>query len=253
MTVWALSDPHLSFGVADKSMDVFGPSWDNHADQIAREWKRVIGPDDLVLIPGDISWAVKLEDAIPDLEWIHALPGTKVLLRGNHDYWWSSNAKMAKVMPPSIHFIQNNVFNWHDLTIGGARLWDSEEYGFNAFIEFKERADRPAKIKTPQELEAQKEEDRKIFARELERLKLSLQQLNPKARLRIALTHYPPISADLQPSITSKILEDYKIDICVFGHLHSVRKGTEFFGTARGVKYVFASCDFLDFKPIRVL
>src|SRR5579872_4430811 len=179
MSIWALADLHLAFSVPDKSMEFFGPSWHQYAEKIEKNWRALISPEDLVLIPGDICWAMHLEQALVDLKWIDALPGTKVILRGNHDYWWTSPSKMAKVMPPSIHFIQNNAFNWNQVSIGGSRLWDTPEYSFGTFIEFQEnpRA-RPQEVKTDAE-EAETEE--KIFVRELERLKLSLKQLNKNA------------------------------------------------------------------------
>jgi uncharacterized protein len=250
MTVWALSDPHLAFGVPEKTMEAFGPAWELYADKIAANWKRCIAKEDLVLLPGDISWAMRAEDAAVDLAWIDALPGTKVILRGNHDYWWSSASKLAKIMPPSIHFIQNNVFLWNAIAIGGSRLWDTPEYSFNQFIVFQENP--RARVKTAEDLIKEKEEEERIFARELERLKLSLDQLPKGAEYRIAMTHYPPIGADLSPSRASKILEEHAIDVCVFGHLHNVRKNSLPFGEARGVKYLFTSCDYLDFIPLKV-
>lgn len=246
MTIWALSDLHLAFGAPDKSMEVFGPEWAGYAEKIEKNWRKTVGPKDLVLIPGDICWAMRLEEALIDLKWIDALPGTKVILRGNHDYWWSSASKLKKVMPPSIHFIQNDVFNWGDATIGGSRLWDSDEYNFNQLVHFQENP----RAQTKELVKA--EADDKIFKRELERLKLSLSQLDPKAKIRIALTHYPPIGADLQPSRASEILEEYRIAICVFGHLHSLKKAP-FFGEARGIRYILTSCDYLDFVPLRIL
>lgn len=248
MTIWALSDPHLSFGAPDKTMEAFGPIWKDYQDKIKQNWIRVVKPEDLVLLPGDISWAMKLEDALIDLRWIDSLPGTKLLLKGNHDYWWPSSQKLRDALPPSIYFIYNNAFEWKDVAIGGSRLWDTEEYSFGPYIEY---AFNPM-AKEVEDFEKKVEEDRKIFERELERLKLSLSQMNPKAKHRIAMTHYPPIGADLRPSKASKILEDAGIQICVFGHLHNVRKGALPFGEARGVKYLFTSCDYINFKPLKV-
>jgi len=251
MTIWALSDLHLNFGTPSKSMEVFGDSWKNYAERIKAHWLECIQPEDLVLIPGDISWGKNMDEALIDLNWIDALPGTKLILKGNHDYWWDSPAKMLAKMPPSIHFIQNNAFNWEGVTIGGARLWDTPEYSFGEYIHY---VDNPREKKKPLEnLEDIKAEQEKIFVRDLERLKLSLVKLDPKAKIRIALTHYPPISADLKDSKASKILEEFKIDICVFGHLHNVVKKDPFFGEKNGVRYVFASCDFLEFIPLRIL
>ncbi len=250
MTIWTLSDLHLALGVPSKNMEVFGPSWDDYQEKMHKSWSELISPEDLVLLPGDISWAIHLDDALVDLNWIDKLPGTKVMIKGNHDYWWCSSSKMQKIMPPSVHFIYNNVFNWKDVTIGGTRLWDTAEYTYNSYIVFQENP-RVHK-KTPEEFAHQKEEDERIYARELERLKLSLNQLDPKAKLRIAMTHYPPLSPTLLPSRASAILEENKIDICIFGHLHNVRPNSLPMGEARGVRYIFASADYLDFTPIKV-
>ncbi|NDD59210.1 MAG: phosphoesterase, partial [Chlamydiae bacterium] len=235
MAVWALSDLHLCFGAPSKSMEVFGHSWKNYADRIAFQWNKHIQQEDLVLIPGDISWARHLDQALIDLKWIDSLPGTKVIIKGNHDYWWDSPNKMKKVFPSSIHLVQNDAFHWNELAIGGSRLWDTDEFNFNDYIEF---------IANPYENKEEtsdKANQEKIFIRELERLRLSLSKMNPAAKKKIALTHYPPIGADLKDSRASKILEDFKIDICVFGHLHSVKKKEPFFGKKNGINYIFAS------------
>lgn len=245
MSIWALSDLHLAVSSPSKDMGFFGSVWEGYMEKIQARWKACIKPSDLVLIPGDICWAMTLEEAKLDLDWIDRLPGTKLILKGNHDYWWPSSAKMKTILPPSIHFIHNNAFHWENVTIGGSRLWDTREYHFAKQIQFQENP-REKKQETSVEVEE------KIFLKELERLKLSLQCLDPKASLRIALTHYPPIGADLTPSRASAILEAFHVDICVFGHLHSVRKDSLPFGSARGVRYVFASADYLDFHPILI-
>lgn len=249
MRIWAIGDLHLSFGVANKSMEIFGPAWEKHAEKIASEWKSLIHPDDLVLIPGDLSWALKIEEVVPDLQWVHDLPGTKVLIKGNHDYWWGSLNKLAPILPPSIHLIQNNAFHWKEAAIGGARLWDTPEYSFGHLIEYRENP----KAKAKSEEQVQEELSEKIFNRELERLKLSLGQLDPAAPIRVAMTHYPPIGADLKPSRAAQILEQSNISLCVFGHLHNLKPHLDLFGAARGVRYVLASCDYIRFQPIPIL
>lgn len=248
MTIWALADLHLSFGVPNKEMDVFGPQWAGYTNRVQTNWRSLISADDLVLIPGDISWAMNPEEARPDLEWIHSLPGTKVILKGNHDYWWTSLNKIEKVLPPSIHLIQNNAFQWNDVGIAGVRLWDTPEYSFKEFIEYKKNVrEKPLteQAKDPNEAE-------KIFQRDLGRLETSLKCLPKDARIRIAMTHYPPIGADLADSRVSHMLERYKIDACVFGHLHNVKKDMSLFGTKNGIKYALTSCDFLDFVPLKL-
>lgn len=248
MRIWSISDLHLSFGVPNKKMDVFGPAWENHEEKVRQHWIETIGKEDLVLLAGDLSWAMRLEEVIPDFSWLDALPGTKVLLKGNHDFWWDSLKKISAVLPPSIHLIQNNAFTWKGATIGGARLWDSPEYHFHEFTVFQENP----REKSTEKL-IQQELSEKIFNKELERLKLSLEKLDPDAPLRIAMTHYPPIDAKLErPSRASQILEEYKIDICVFGHLHNIGAGYSLFGKKNGVLYQLTSCDYLRFQPVLV-
>lgn len=188
-----------------------------------------------------------LDEAKVDLNWIDSLPGEKVILKGNHDYWWPSNAKLQAALPSSIHFIHNNAFYWKGVAIGGSRLWDTKEYDFSSFVEFKENP------KEKKEGKLSLEENEQIFAKELKRLEMSLACLDSKASFRIALTHYPPIGSDLQPSLASAILEKFQINVCVFGHLHSIKPKSLPFGTARGVEYIFASADYIDFSPILVL
>lgn len=247
MKIWAIADLHLALSVPEKTMDFFGEPWTGYTDKIQKHWLEHIKSDDLVLIPGDISWAMKLEQARIDLEWIHNLPGTKVILRGNHDYWWSSLKQIQAVLPPSIHLIQNNAMDWYGIGIAGSRLWDTSEYRFQHYINYK---DNPrAKSITEEDTT---EESEKIFARELGRLETSLKALPAKSVLRIVMTHYPPISADLQPSRVSALLEKHQIDICVFGHLHNVKKGHTLFGTKSGVAYHLTSADYLDFIPLKI-
>ncbi|MBA3816463.1 MAG: metallophosphoesterase [Parachlamydiaceae bacterium] len=248
MSIWALADLHLSFGIPDKKMDVFGDSWKDHPEKIRSHWLKNITADDLVLIPGDISWAMTAEEAKVDLEWIDALPGTKVMLKGNHDFWWSSLSKVEKILPPSIHVIQNNVFRWNNVAIAGTRLWDTPEYSFQQFINFvnNPRANKLIAVENDQgEME-------KIFLRELARLELSLKCLPRDASMRIAMTHYPPIGANLTPSRVSALLEKYKISFCAFGHLHNVKQELPMFGIKNGVRYTLVSCDYVNFEPIKI-
>lgn len=248
MSVWALADLHLSFGVPDKEMSVFGKQWENHPEKIKKHWRESVSGDDLVLIPGDISWAMKSEEAKIDLDWIDELPGTKVMIRGNHDYWWQSLKKIQEILPPSIEVVQNNVFVWNGIAIGGSRLWDTPEFSFDGYIPYMEnpRASALSKVDDPVEAE-------KIFIRELHRLEMSLKQFPKEAKIRLAMTHYPPIGPDLNPSRVSALLEKYKVEACAFGHLHNVTANSLHFGKSRGVNYVFCAADYVDFKPVKVL
>lgn len=244
MKVWAIADLHLSFAVPGKSMEFFGPIWKNYTEKIRTNWLSKIKEEDLILIAGDISWGMKTEEATADFNWLKELPGIKILVKGNHDYWWTSLSKLNNLFAPSFHFIQNNSFNISDLSIAGTRLWETPEYNFSNYIQYKANPNASSLAKT--------EDNAKIFERELKRLKTSLSQLNPKARIKIAMCHYPPIGAELKDSSVSKLLEEYKIDFCVFGHLHQLDKSKKMFGEKNGVKYLLTSADYLDFNPLLV-
>lgn len=248
MSVWAIADLHLSFGVPDKAMDVFGEKWKDHPDKLSHHWHKHITADDLVLLPGDISWAMHSEEAIPDLQWIDALPGTKVMIRGNHDFWWNSLSKLEKILPKSIHLIQNNAFQWKDIAICGARLWDTPEFSFSPFIDYADnpRAKKLSEVDAPDNAE-------KIFLRELGRLEMSLKALPKNISTSIAMTHYPPIGAELHPSRASALLEKYHVSACVFGHLHNVKPHALPFGIKNNVRYAFVAADYIDFMPIQIL
>ncbi|MGL4348914.1 MAG: metallophosphoesterase [Chlamydiales bacterium] len=237
--IWSISDLHLSFGTPNKSMEIFG--WKNHSKNIETSWREKIGSEDIILLAGDLSWAISMKEVIPDFEWLEALPGTKILIRGNHDYWWKSITKLRSLPFSSIHFIQNDSWTHQDVTIGGTRLWDSSEYQFGKYATKVERA----------ELEP-REINQAIFDREIGRLRLSCERLDSSAKIRIIMTHYPPIGADLADSIASKILESYHIQLCVFGHLHGLSKDLQF-GTKNGIRYILTSSDHINFMPIRLL
>lgn len=244
MRIWAISDLHLSFGVANKTMDLFGENWVNHAQKIASNWDRLVQEEDLVLIPGDLSWALHLQEALPDLNWVDKRPGTKVLIKGNHDYWWESLSKVRKVLPPSIHIIQNDVFTKDEISIAGARLWESPEYSFTDILDYK-----PSCKQT--EHEASQNEE--IFTRELHRFEISLQKLHASSRLKIAMTHYPPIGLNLQESAASKLCKTYGVHIVIFGHLHSFKPHLPpLFGSKEGTCYILTSLDYLNFCPVQI-
>lgn len=231
-------------------MDLFGDDWKNHAEKIASHWKSVVHPEDLVLIPGDISWAMHLDEALVDLAWIDALPGTKVMIKGNHDYWWDSLKKLTQKLPPSIHVIQNNSFSWKEVAIAGTRLWDSSEYHFSSFIDYREN---PKEKPICREEKVQQELNEKIFAREISRLEMSLKSLNPDSKVRMAMTHYPPIGADLQSSKAHELFLKYGVTIVVFGHLHSLKRGVSLFGEKEGIRYICVSADLVNFQMTALL
>ncbi|MEL7431582.1 MAG: metallophosphoesterase [Chlamydiota bacterium] len=242
MKFWALADLHLNFGVPEKSMEVFGSGWKDYTKKISLHWKQLVLPEDVVLIPGDISWALKTSQAKKDLEWIDALPGKKILLKGNHDHWWTSKSKVEKDLPPSLTLIQNNSFVIEDVAIAGARLWDTEEYSFDPYITFlKNTREKPKTV--------DKEHDKLLFTKELGRLEMSLLSIPPGVSTKIAMTHYPPIGPNLEPSKASKLLEQFHVNYCAFGHLHNVQKNKLPFGKKNGVTYLFTAADYCDFCP----
>lgn len=244
-SIWAIGDLHLSFGTPNKKMDLFGPIWKDHADALQESWDRLISPDDLVLIPGDISWAMRLDEAKADLQWIHERPGIKILIRGNHDYWWGSISKVRAALPPSIHVVQNDVFCVDSIAIGGTRYWESDDVDCSRLIAMKGE---------PGGLREERGDDEEILRREVGRLEASLRSMPKESTVKIAMTHYPPIGPDLAPTIASALFEQYGIQIVVFGHLHSFREGLgAVFGEARGVRYVLCSSDFLHFTPTKVM
>lgn len=227
MAVHAIGDLHLSLG-APKAMDVFGDHWANHFERIRSDWEARVGPDDLVLVPGDISWATRLEDARIDLDAIGELPGRKLLLRGNHDYWWSSPAKVRGVLPENTDLIQNNAVIVGDIVVCGARGWTFP-------------MGRPMS-----------DDDTKIYEREKIRLRLSLDEARRIAEGRplVAMMHFPPLFENWRHTEFTEILEEYGVRDVVFGHLHGdVLQQIHLtdFGH-NGIRYNLVSADYLDFR-----
>lgn len=236
MALFALSDPHLANGV-DKPMAIFGAHWHNHTERIREHWLETIRTEDTILIPGDISWALTLEEALPDLQFLHELPGTKILSRGNHDYWWTSLAKLDRFCQihnmGSLKFLRNNAMLVEDrYLICGSRGWLlPDDPIFTAA-------------------------DQRIYAREIARLRLSLDsaaaQNRPDCEL-IALLHFPPFGKDRQPTELTAMLTEFGVSRCFFGHIHApmtAYKTPEF--PLEGVRYTLISADRLSFKPLRL-
>lgn len=250
MKIWALADPHLSFGVPDKTMELFGPAWQDHPAQIEANWRKLVAPEDLVLVAGDLSWGMRAAEVEPDLAWLDSLPGKKILSRGNHDYWWPTQTKLVRMLPPSVQALDGNGLVLGNLQIAATRLWDTHEFSFAAWTIFRENPKAKKREESPEQLTARLEQQERIFVRELGRLEAGLRSLPPKgSSLRIAMTHYPPVGPGLGPSRASAILEKYSVDICVFGHLHSLDIAKVAFGKARGIEYILTSCDYINFSP----
>ncbi len=227
MKVFAISDFHLSLG-GDKPMDLFGAHWDRHWEKLEENCRRLVQEDDLLLLPGDHSWAMRLDDAGLDLGFISSLPGQKVLCKGNHDYWWQSVGKVRRKFP-GLHFLQNDAATFGSITVCGSRGWDLP--GPEGFSD---------------------SHDEKIYRRELERLKLSTRALDQRAATRIAMVHYPPLTRRQPDTEVTEILEQAGIAFCVYGHLHLGGHHNPFEGIRNGVHYRLVSCDFLDFCPVQL-
>lgn len=230
MAIWALGDLHLSHA-QPKPMDIFGEAWTNHTGKIAANWRRVVGEEDLVIIPGDISWAMDLAGAQADLDWLAALPGIKLLLRGNHDYWWSSIGKVRAALPPGLVALQNDHFVFGEWAVCGTRGWLCPgDEGFGGA------------------------HDEKIYRRELGRLQLSLESaVKAKQDRIIAALHYPPFERRSGPSGFTELLERYGVKHCVFGHIHDRSREWLFQGERGGVAYHFVASDGVGFNPVPVI
>lgn len=223
MRLFAIADPHLS-RAQPKPMDVFGPGWEGHPQVFFDRWRETVGERDLVLVPGDVSWAMRLEDAMPDLEDIAALPGRKVLLRGNHDYWWPSISKLRRVLPEGMYAVQNDAIVVDGVVIAGTRGWVCP--GSRGF--------------TP--------EDEKVYRREVERLSLSLQAARRlEGRYRVVMLHFPPTNPRLEPSGFTRLIEEYAPDALVFGHVHGGEEPVLM--SLDGIAVHFVAADALAFRP----
>jgi len=228
MRILAIGDPHLS-RVATKPMTVFGEGWEGHPEAFFEGWRAVVHDDDLVLVPGDISWAMRFEEALPDLEDLAGLPGRKVLLRGNHDYWWPSIGKLRAALPSTMWALQNDAVRIDGVVVAGTRGWvcpGSREFG---------------------------EQDEKVYKRELERLDLSLAAASRIAEpgdVRIVMLHFPPTNPRLEASGFTERIEAFAPDALVFAHVHGA-SGT-LTPNMPGIRTVFAAADALRFRPALV-
>ncbi len=229
MAIYAIADLHLSHA-EPKGMEIFGAHWENHWDRIAKAWTKSIAEDDLVLIPGDISWAMHACAAAMDLDIIGALPGIKLILRGNHDYWWSSLHKVRSSLPPNMHALQNDSFLYRGFAVCGTRGWVVP--GSNLF----------------------EAEDQKLYLRELGRLTLSLEDAKRKSNsVALVMMHFPPLNEKREENGFTELFAQYGIKKVIYGHLHGKALQSAFEGERNGVQYELVSCDHLNFKPKMIL
>lgn len=231
MRLYAIGDLHLPGG-DDKPMDVFGGHWEHHFDRICASWHGLVSEDDVVLIPGDVSWAMQLRDALPDLQAIGALPGRKLLVKGNHDYWWGGIGLVRRALPEGMQAIQHNAVDLGCCVVCGTRGW--------AY---------------PTQEAPLSQEEKRIFDRELLRLEMALQEAVKLAQGKpiVVMLHYPPLYSMDRDTPFTALLEKFSVHTVVYGHLHGAGIKAGFNGVHHGIRYMLTSCDSLDFSLAEVL
>ena len=231
MKVFAISDLHLSIN-NPKPMDIFGPAWDNYLEAIEKDWNKKVGADDVVLIPGDISWAMRLQDAYVDLEYISRFNGKKVFIKGNHDYWWGSISEIRSKLDESMFAIQNDAIKFGEYIICGTRGWSIPEGNYKT------------------------EQDEKIYRRELIRMELSLKSakaLQENNEKIIVMTHFPPMNVKCEKNDMTELFVKYGVNAVVYGHLHNFDKGAKLSFVKNKIKYYLTSCDLVGNKLTRII
>ncbi len=228
MAIYAIADLHLSLGT-DKPMDIFN-GWQDYVTRLENNWKRLVKDQDTVIIAGDISWAMRLENCYQDFDFINKLPGTKIILKGNHDYWWSTMNKMNEYLEKNefntIKFLFNNCYLVEDYVICGSRSWM---------------------------MDVQQEQDQKVLNRELARLEASLNMGNSyQDKEKLVFLHYPPIYYGLKAEQVIEILNKYNVKSCYYGHLHSASIKNAVNAEIDGIKYKLISADAINFEPLKL-
>jgi uncharacterized protein len=228
MSIYAISDLHLALG-GEKPMDIFGPAWKDHERTIARNWDAEVSDSDIVLVAGDISWAMRADEASADLQYLAERPGRKILVRGNHDYWWKREAtrRLQQTVDPSITLLQGQSLDFDGVGITGTRGWATDAWAFGGAYE----------------------QNLKIFNRELNYLKVGLESLPDCLDLKIVVLHFPPYSAGLEPNEFLKLAIEHSVDMVVYGHLHLPISETRLEGAIGGVQLHLAAVDSIGFAP----
>ena len=227
MALYTIGDLHLSLA-KEKPMDIFGDCWRNH-DKKLREAFSALTDDDLTVLCGDLSWGMSLEETCPDFQFVEALPGKKLILKGNHDYWWNTAAKIKRFFADngiqSIDILHNNAFTYGEYAICGTRGWFYEE-------------------------EKGGEHDAKIMRREIMRLEASLKAAGDKKKL--VFLHYPPIYGNYRCEEILQLLKDYEVPLCCYGHIHGKGCGGAFNGWLGCTEFKLVSADYINFTPLRL-
>ncbi len=228
MSLYVLGDPHLSLGV-DKPMDIFG-GWGNYVERIEKNWKEIVKDEDTVVLAGDISWAMRLGEALEDFRFLDSLPGRKIIMKGNHDYWWETKTKTEKFFADNglstLCVLFNNAYRIGDISVCGTRGWFYD---------------------------AKSEQDGKVLNREVGRLKMSIEAGRKLGGEPVVFLHYPPVYAGKEcPEIMNVLLEE-NIRYCYYGHIHGKRASSlATVGNYRGIEFKMISCDQTGFRVIPV-
>ena len=231
MKIYAISDLHIAT-TSDKPMEIFGGNWVNYLDKIKTDWQNKVTDDDLVLIGGDISWAMTLENALIDIGYFTSFKGKKVMIRGNHDYWWHGINKIREKLPEKVYAIQNDSVKFENVIICGSRGWavpGSPDYS---------------------------SQDEKLYKREVERLRMSLknaQKIRNDNDKLILLIHYPPFNVRREDNLFTTLFEEFKVDIVVYGHLHGKDARADKLINKNGIKYYLTSCDLTENKLTEII
>lgn len=232
MSLYAIADLHLPLGV-DKPMNIFGRAWDNYVERLHENWQSVVKPEDTVILPGDFSWATYLEQSERDFEFLNGLNGKKYLVKGNHDYWWTTLKKMREFFSEhgfeNIDFLQNNTAVYKDIHICGTRGWIHPNWeGFN-------------------------QNDKRLHEREVLRLEASLTEARKQDAKRIfVFTHYPPMGQEAMPNAFTDKMREFGVERCIYGHLHAASHRRALLGVVDGIKYNLVSGDYLGFMPLKL-
>ena len=230
MAIYTIADLHLSFGT-NKPMDIFGQNWLNYEEKIKQDWLSKVKEEDTVILPGDFSWAMYLEETEKDFNYINTLPGKKILLKGNHDYWWTTVTKLKKYLNEknmkNIDFLYNNSYEKENKIIVGTRGWTLSE----------------------------EQEDIKLTKREIARLELSIKDgilKYGKDKEIVVFMHYPPVTKTYMDTEYIKLMKEYNVKKCFYGHLHanSIKDAVE--GKVQGIELKLVSSDGLDFKLFKI-
>ena len=233
MSIYTISDLHLSLSI-DKPMDIFGYNWQNYMERLKINWQSTVKKEDTVIIGGDISWATYIDECFKDFSYLESLNGKKIILKGNHDYWWESLTKLNKYIIQNefstISFLHNTSFLVENVAICGGRGWIDPSY--SNFTK----------------------DDEKIYSRELERLKLSLESSKKfDAKTTFVFLHYPPVTKDLTINEDyENIFKMYNVKKCFYGHLHSKASKNSFEGICNGIEYKLVSSDYMEFMPYKI-